>query len=148
MNILLVAKTILKTFLQALSLIGTGPRRLLSCATRLTPCGSALPLSNVTFPFYPGELWIFAERCDSPERSGPPNITRKLPSLTPGPLSRSLVSPDTFCARGTVLDLVLSISPAADFKTAESPNYDFIGNIHAKAGHAPRVILVLTSGCP
>ena len=50
MNILLVAKTILKTFLQALSLIGAGPRRLLSGAVRLTPCGSALPLSNVAFP--------------------------------------------------------------------------------------------------
>ena len=42
-----------------------------------------------------------------------------------------------------VLHLVLRISSAADFKTAESPNYYFIGNFHAKAGHAPRVILVL-----
>ena len=41
-----------------------------------------------------------------------------------------------------VLQLVLRISSAAEFKTAESPNYYFIGKFHAKAGHAPRVILV------
>ena len=62
MNILLVAKTIMKTFLQALSLIDAGPRRLLSCAMRLTPCGSALPLSNVAFPLsYPGIVFFFGE---------------------------------------------------------------------------------------
>ena len=103
MNIilLLVAKTILKTFLLVLSLIGTGPRRLLSCAMRLTPCGSALALSNVAFPlFYPC--------CGSPRKGATHQSVlghQTLPGtcpLSPGPLSRSLVSPDTFCGRGTV----------------------------------------------
>ena len=108
MNILLVAKTILKTFLYTFSLIGAGPRRLLSGAVRLTPCGSALPLSTAAFLSYPGELWTLAEKCGSPERSLLPNIARNLSSLTPGPLS-PLVSPDTFCARGTVLDLITQL---------------------------------------
>ena len=76
--VLLVAKTILKTFLQALSLIGTGPRRLLSCAMRLTPCGSALPLSTTAFLSYPGELWTLAEKCGSPEHFRLPNIASDL----------------------------------------------------------------------
>ena len=75
---LLVAKTIPKTSSQAIPGGSVGPRRLPSCALRLTPCGSALPLSTAAFLSYPGELWTLAEKCGSPERSRLPNIARNL----------------------------------------------------------------------
>ena len=75
---LLVAKTTSKTSSQAIPGGSVGPRRLPSCALRLTPCGSALPLSTAAFLSYPGELWTLAEKCGSPERSRLPNIARNL----------------------------------------------------------------------
>ena len=130
MNILLVAKTILKTFLQ--SIRHGSPRSpalvLLRYATyAVRECVAAL---QRCVPF-PTRVNCGSSRKGATHQSVLGHIS--------GCRLQNCCSAVDF--KTAVFHLVLRISPAADFKTAESPNYYFIGNFHAKAGHAPRVIL-------